>query len=123
VTDLGSVTALNTNWGDTHACAITSSYSAGLVTCWGEYYFQVGNVYPYFSIGRDDQFVDAVSLSTGVELLQNFVCAVSNEGGVKCLGGNSYGELGNGTTSSSYVAAVVDVMIPDDTIFKDGFDD
>ncbi len=123
VSDLTNVVSLSTNWGDTQTCAVENVNPLGVVTCWGSFYFLPGMVNPYFSIGRDDQFVDAVSVSACAEMLEDFFCAITNEGGVKCLGGNNYGELGNGTTSNEYVTTAVDVLVPSDTIFQDGFDD
>lgn len=123
VSNLTNVTSLSTNWGDTQTCVVEDSNPDGVVTCWGSFYFFAGMIYPYFSVGRADQFADAVSVSAGAEQLEDFFCAVTHEGGVKCLGANTDGELGNGTTSSDYIATAVDVLGPSDVIFQNGFED
>jgi alpha-tubulin suppressor-like RCC1 family protein len=53
---------------------------------------------------------DATALSVGV----SFSCALSRSGGVRCWGGNRYGQLGDGSTMSAAapVASAVAVVNP-----------
>lgn len=75
--------------GDIHTCAVLTT---GVVKCWG----------PNWIDGRlgDGSVTGAIAVSTG----EHHSCAVLSTGAVKCWGENSSGELGNGTTTSTYSA-------------------
>jgi alpha-tubulin suppressor-like RCC1 family protein len=86
--------------GDFHTCAVTD---AGGIACWGwNNDGQLGS-----PAGSQSLVPLAVkSLSSGVVALTaglDYSCALTAAGGVKCWGGNSLGELGNGTTTASAV--------------------
>ncbi|MEA3335715.1 MAG: RCC1 repeat-containing protein [Chloroflexota bacterium] len=93
--------------GEFHACGLTNT---GGVKCWGRNQIgQLGN-------GRDNDSsvpVDVSSLFSGVRSVaagRNFTCALLQNGGVKCWGGNNFGQLGNGDGSYSYSYAPEDVV-------------
>ena len=96
VTGLQSgVTALAA--GEFHTCAVRT----GEVWCWGDNHFgQLGD-------GTEEdrsQPVRVAGLPAGVTRIAsmgNITCAITSQGGVLCWGLNNYGELGNGSHSSS----------------------
>ncbi len=86
--------------GHHHACAIEN----GLVKCWGDNSYGqlgIGNQIDKHSATSLPAFQDdknVVSLTAGA----NHSCALLNSGKVMCWGKNTYGQLGNGSTTDSY---------------------
>jgi alpha-tubulin suppressor-like RCC1 family protein len=78
------------------ACALISG---GAVKCWGN----GGDVFGIGSYAHPTPVsVTDSALSSGVKSFsagRNFVCAISAGGGVRCLGGYKYGQLGTGSTA------------------------
>jgi hypothetical protein len=99
----GSVVAISV--GRTHACVVTD---AGAALCWGRNeQGQLGDG----TISNRSLPVAVVGLSSGVSAIsagRNSTCAVTTSGTVKCWGSNTYGQLGNGSTTGS--TTPVDVM-------------
>lgn len=92
-----SIAASGDSDGD--ACALLPS---GGVMCWGSNdHEQLGDAAPSVQPGP----IDVPGLATGVQSIAvggggygEYVCALTTAGGVKCMGSNHYGQLGDGTT-------------------------
>ncbi len=86
-----------------HSCAVTS----GAVMCWGD------NTAGALGDGTTVSTASPVAVSgltSGVQSVavgDDFSCALTGVGGVTCWGGNTAGELGNGTTTGSTTPVAV----------------
>lgn len=98
--------------GNAHTCALLDT---GGVKCWGENNAgqlgtQLGTGYSYVPV--DVRLVLGGATLSGVTQISthwNHTCALLGDGTVKCWGQNDAGQLGDGSTTNSYVA--VDVTV------------
>ena len=88
------VTALEA--GDSHTCAIVG----GRASCWGSNGFgQIGDGTTAVHLAP----TDVSGLTSGVSMITTgwlHACALTSAGGVMCWGDNTYGQLGDGTTTN-----------------------
>ncbi len=93
--------------GSRHGCALTA---AGAVLCWGMNNMgQLGD--GSTSVRRTPQPVPG--LESGVAAItagENHSCALTNAGAVYCWGGNTYGQLGDGTTVEQWRPTAVPAL-------------
>ena len=86
--------------GSSFSCVLTSS---GGVMCWG--YNQNGRLGDGSNTNSANP-VSVVGLTSGVSAISvgsAHACAVTEAGGVKCWGNNGNGQLGNSSTTDSYI--------------------
>lgn len=106
--------------GSYHACAIKLD---GSLWCWGYNYdgelgdnTLVARSTPVQVTGFDGTSLDALAVSAG----QYHTCAVTSGGGVRCWGSNSYGQLGDGTTTVRKVPTQVSGLTSGSTAVSAG---
>ena len=84
--------------GAQHGCALLIT---GAVQCWAITTDPYG--YSNSDLVTDTTPVDIEGLSSDIQSIttgSDHLCALTTAGGVKCVGNNSYGQLGDGTTDS-----------------------
>jgi alpha-tubulin suppressor-like RCC1 family protein len=104
---LNNETVTQITAGDTHTCALDS---AGNAYCWGSN--ANGQLGCGTTCGASSNVPVAVSAPPGTKWAQitagsSFTCALTTDGNAYCWGLGATGQLGNGTTTSSYVPVAV----------------
>jgi alpha-tubulin suppressor-like RCC1 family protein len=99
--------------GNAYTCGITQQGVAGNLYCWGDNSAgELGNGYsgsPY-SAPQQAQVLTATgapAVVTSVSTGNGTVCAVDNAGVGYCWGDNTYGEVGNGNTTTPVVTPTI----------------
>ena len=96
--------------GDSSACAIASDDKA---YCWGyNSYGELGNgttTSSFAPVAVDTTGVLAGKTIKSISAGDSSACAIASDDKAYCWGYNSYGELGNGTTTASLVPVAVDM--------------
>ena len=99
VADVGNLnsSAISIDLGNFHSCAVLST---GAARCWGlNSYSQLGDggtTNTHLPVTVSGLSSGVTSISAGV----SYSCATISDGGVKCWGINSWGTLGDGTTTT-----------------------
>lgn len=100
--------------GSLYTCALTSLYA---VKCWGAGPFPGSPSCGSGSFDCSNTPVAVPGLESGIAALSTgalHICVLSEAGGVRCVGSNGYGQLGNGIggsgSSAYYSASPVQVM-------------
>ncbi len=90
--------------GQYHSCGINN---AGALKCWGyDYDGELGNN----TTGTFNTAQQTSNLTSGTAYVAASyygTCAVTSSGAAECWGSNSYGQLGNGGTTTSYIPVTV----------------
>ncbi len=99
--DLGMADAIQLSMGFQHACVLSSE---GAVRCWGGNFTGQLGLGHTNDIGDDELPSSAPEVSIGGPASAicaggNFSCALRDNGGLRCWGGNKFGQLGYGHTN------------------------
>ena len=93
--------------GDENTCVILED---GSLVCWGN------NAYGQLGVGNTDNSVIPVPVDLGSDRSAKSIkagfrqmCAVLDDGSLKCWGGNTYGQVGDGTTTDRYTPVSVNL--------------
>jgi alpha-tubulin suppressor-like RCC1 family protein len=93
---LTSVASIATGYA--HTCAVTSG---GVAYCWGDNYDGELGIGSTVSQATPAQVTALGSTVASIDAGSYHTCAVSTTGTLKCWGANSFGELGDGTTTDN----------------------
>ncbi len=99
VANVAGATAIAT--GDTGACALLAQ---GAIACWGRSGAEPSSLWATPTV------LAGVAGATQISAGDVFACALLAGGAVDCVGSNTYGELGNGTTTDSLTPTQVSAL-------------
>lgn len=86
--------------GRTHSCALLAT---GQVQCWGGYANgEIGRIPATTAESIQPVTVAGIENITALSAGSHHTCALSNNGAILCWGRNIYGQLGNGTKTSTH---------------------
>ena len=109
LTDAVAITAAHS-----HTCAVTRS---GSVKCWGyDAEGQLGNGSETTTFQESPVTVTGITDAVDIAAAQYQTCTVTRSGKVKCWGGDSQGQLGNGDTTTTTQYSPVEVTGVTDAI-------
>ena len=98
-------TALSVSTGLTHTCAI---FDDGSLRCWGDNSFgQLGDSTTIERVSPVTVDLGNSRTALSLSLGQTHTCAILNDHSLKCWGGNSNGQLGDGSTSDRATPTLV----------------
>jgi alpha-tubulin suppressor-like RCC1 family protein len=107
---VGSASAVSIAAGVDHTCAVLNT---GAVNCWGnnsDGQLGNGNTNNSSAPVAVNAFTDVTGTAVSITAGNLHTCAVLNTGAVNCWGDNSYGQLGNGNTTSSSAPVAVNAF-------------
>ena len=113
ITDAVAVAA-----GNAHTCALLSD---GTVRCWGLSAYEASPLGPGSTASLVPVPVDGITTAIAIDAGAGHTCAVLSSGGGRCWGSNSYGQLGDGTTTGSSVPVAVSSLTDAVAITTGGF--
>ena len=94
--------------GQSHTCAVMQT---GNARCWGiNNYGQLGDGAILGYLVSTPPTSDALTGVKATAAGEGHTCALTETGGVRCWGGNAYGQLGDGTTTSTSTPPTSDVL-------------
>ncbi|WP_295394559.1 RCC1 domain-containing protein [uncultured Thiodictyon sp.] len=106
---LNGKTIAQVSAGTAHTCALATD---GTAACWGDNWNgQLGNgtnTNSWVPVAVDRSGVLNGKTIAQVSAGASYTCALATDGTAACWGYNGYGQLGNGTTSDSWVPVAVD---------------
>ena len=103
VTSIANASSVAT--GAFHTCVVTPG---GGVSCWGLNSFgQIGSAVPLDGLQTTPVAVPGLSGVTAVSAGSEHTCALLSNGTVSCWGANSFGQLGDGTTTNRSTPQVI----------------
>ena len=117
----GLTNAITVAAGHHHTCALMTD---GTLRCWGSnQYGQLGDGSPLDGTNHDAHIPVAVSgITNAVAVIPGayHTCALLADGTVRCWGDNDFGELGDGTNTSSSTAVAVTGLAAAPTVVTAG---
>ena len=110
----GGFDFLTISSGEQHSCSVTNSFGNPIAYCWGDNSFgqlgdgtTTGRTAPVAVTGGVSFFALSAGGRHSCGISGPFTASAPGSGPAYCWGDNSYGQLGNGTTTNSSVPVLV----------------